>query len=136
MNGYREVGSALVVRRGEGWSLLAARCAACGFVAFPSVVACPECNGVHFDSAVTPDTGSLYTFSMIHTAQKGWKVPYAAGYVDLAESLRVFGRLELPEDELRIGMPLTLSVRPVDASATRFTYAFVAPAEAVAGANS
>ncbi len=127
MNGQRTVGSALVVRdETDEWSLLAARCANCGLVLFPSLVACPQCDGLHFDAAVLPRSGSLYTFSVIHAAQKGWKLPYAAGYVDLMPTLRVFGRIEVDEAELRIGMPLQLSVRPVDGAASRFTYAFVA----------
>lgn len=130
MNGVRQVGSALVVRKDDSWSLLAARCVACGLVAFPSLVTCPQCAGTHFDSAVLPSAGSLYTFSVIYSAQKGWKVPYAVGYVDLAPLLRVFGRLDIPEVELRIGMPLELSIRPVDVPATRFTYTFVAKRDA------
>jgi len=126
MNGERQVGSALVVRKDDGWSLLAARCAACCLVTFPSLATCPHCAGVHFDPTALPSAGALYTFSVIYSAQKGWKVPYAAGYVDLAPSLRVFGRLDIPEAELRIGMSVDLSIRPADEPATRFTYAFVA----------
>jgi uncharacterized OB-fold protein len=84
---------------------------------------------VHFDAAVLPSAGSLYTFSVISSAQKGWKVPYAAGYVDLAPSLRVFARLDIPEVELRIGMPVELSIRPIDEPATLFTYVFVVKRE-------
>lgn len=125
MNGERQVGPALVVRNKDRWSLLAARCVACGLVTFPSLMTCPRCAGQHFDSTVLPSAGTLYTFSVIHIAQKSWKVPYAAGYIDLAPELRVFGRLDISEGALQIGMPVELVVRPVEDVANRFTYAFV-----------
>ena len=33
------------------------------------------------------DSGSLYAWSVVHVAPKGWNVPYIAGYVDLPESV-------------------------------------------------
>jgi uncharacterized OB-fold protein len=34
--------------------------------------------------------GTLYSWSVVHVAPKGWKVPYIAAYVDLPEGVRVF----------------------------------------------
>jgi uncharacterized OB-fold protein len=126
VEGHRRVGASSVVRLQARWMLLSARCSGCELVVFPSLSACPRCSTNHFLPTPLPSEGALYTFSVVHSAQKGWKVPYIVGYADLSSDLRVFARIDLAEQDLRIGMPLTLDVRPVNEPPTSFEYSFVA----------
>jgi uncharacterized OB-fold protein len=128
VEGHRRIGASSVVRLKASWALLSARCCGCGLVVFPSLSACPRCNTNHFLPTPLPSEGVLYTFSVVHSAPKGWKVPYIVGYADLSSDLRVFARVDLAEQALRIGMPLVLDVRPIDEPPTSFEYSFVANA--------
>jgi hypothetical protein len=66
------------------------------------------------------------TLRLNRVAERGHPLHlHAAGYIDLAPELRVFGRLDISEGALQIGMPVELVVRPVEDVANRFTYAFV-----------
>jgi uncharacterized OB-fold protein len=124
MNGYRQLDSSVVIAAGDRHDLLAARCAACGYLTFPALTCCPRCAHTHFTAATLPRRGTLYSYTVVHIGPAGTKVPYLAGYVDLDSEMRVFGRLEMDEADVAIGMPLELNVR--SSAAGRFEYAFAA----------
>jgi uncharacterized OB-fold protein len=126
VEGHRRIGASSVVRLQASWALLSARCSGCELVVFPSLNVCPRCNANHFLPTPLPSEGVLYSFSVVHSAQKGWKVPYVVGYADLSSDLRVFARIDLAEQDVQIGMPLSLDVRPVNEPPTSFEYSFVA----------
>ena len=55
-------------------------------------------------------TGSLYTWSVVHVAPKGWNVPYIVGYVDLPEGVRVFAHIvDAEADALEMDMTVGLT---------------------------
>ena len=124
MNGYRQLDSSAVVAAGDHYELLAARCTACGHLAFPALTCCPRCAGTQFKATTLPRQGTLYTYTAVHIGPAGAKVPYLAGYVDLDIDMRVFGHLEIDEAGVHIGMPLELKVRT--SAGGRFEYAFSA----------
>jgi len=124
MNGYRQLDSSAVVAAGDHYELLAARCTACGHLAFPALTCCPQCADTRFTATTLPRQGTLYTYTTVHIGSAGAKVPYLAGYVDLDRDMRVFGHLEIDEAEVHIGMPLELNVR--SSAGGRFEYAFSA----------
>jgi uncharacterized OB-fold protein len=115
----------------------ASRCETCSFVSFPAQDACPSCGG----DAVTPTplsrTGTLWTWTRQRFQPKNPPylgrepasefVPYGVGFIELAEG-RIEARLAGPFDqELRIGMPMELTVIPftTDEDGTEvLTYAF------------
>jgi uncharacterized OB-fold protein len=75
--------------------------------------------------------GRLYTWTTVHAAPPGVATPYALGYVDLPEGVRLLAPIDAREAELRAGLPLTLSLGPVrpDDDATGVTgYRFEAVA--------
>lgn len=124
MNGYRQLDSSAVVAAGDHCELLAARCKACGYLAFPALTCCPRCAGTQFKATTLPRQGTLYTYTAVHIGPPGAMVPYLAGYVDLDSDMRVFGHLEIDEAEVRIGMLVELKVR--SSAGGRFEYAFSA----------
>jgi uncharacterized OB-fold protein len=94
------------------------RCGRCGGVAFPAHKACPSCGAESGQDAVLlSPTGTLYSFSEIHVAPKGFATPYVVGYVDLPESVRLFGQIEGRAAELRIGQQVAVVLGPVRADA-------------------
>ena len=69
------------------------------------------------DTVLLSATGTLYSFSEIHIAPKGFATPYAVGYVDLPEGVRLFGQIETKAAELAIGQKVAIGLGPVRADA-------------------
>jgi uncharacterized OB-fold protein len=112
------------------------KCARCGVVAFPPHPMCHSC-GAHDgqDTVELSPAGTLYTFCEIHIAPKGFATPYAVGYVDLPEGVRLFGQIEAKAAELAVGQQVAVTLGPVrsDASgATVISYKFRRLAEGIA----
>ena len=90
--------------------LLGSRCEDCGARTFPPARVCPECMSENMAEVELSNVGSLYAFSMVHVAPRGWKVPYIAGYVDLPEGVRVFTHVTNADPEhLEMDMPVQLT---------------------------
>ncbi|CAM5612007.1 hypothetical protein ATER59S_05706 [Aquamicrobium terrae] len=109
-------------------SLEGGRCRACSALSFPRAQVCTECLSTEIEGVTLSSEGRLYSFSVVHQAPKGWKVPYALGYVDLPEGIRVLGHIDAPPDTIVIDqlVKLSLGVVATDASgADQSTYTFV-----------
>jgi uncharacterized OB-fold protein len=102
---------------GTVW-LIGSKCARCGAVAFPPHPLCPACGAESGQEAVRlSPVGTLYTFSEIHVAPKGFATPYAVGYVDLPEGVRLFGQIEGRAADLSLGQQVAVTLGPVRADA-------------------
>jgi uncharacterized OB-fold protein len=96
------------------------KCAQCGAVAFPPHGLCPGCGAEHGqDKVELSGVGTLYTFSEIHVAPKGFATPYAVGYVDLPEGVRLFGQIEARAADLKVGQKVAVTLGPVRTDAGR-----------------
>lgn len=103
-------GAALAARGfredGQGGSLVCSECESCGARAWPPLPRCHNCW-----QAVREQTlgrqGELYAFTVVHVAPAGWPVPYAIGYVDMPEGVRVFTHLR-HWDRLAMGASVSL----------------------------
>lgn len=75
-------------------SLAATRCEVCGQTYYPPRNMCVNCldNG-KIRSTELSKRGILYSWSIVHVGPKGVPVPYAIGYVDFPEDVRVLGRI-------------------------------------------
>ena len=80
---------------GAAACLLGNCCRECKATYFPPRQICPRCmkEGV-LDSLPLSRRGTLYTYTVIRQAPPRYPVPYAVGYVDLPEGVRVFAQLE------------------------------------------
>lgn len=102
--------------------LLGGRCAGCGAASFPRARGCARCGGDDIAVAELPRRGILWTWTTQGFRPKspyagpGTEedfVPFAIGYVQLEDDLRVEAHLvDLPLDAVRIGLPLELVVVP------------------------
>ena len=94
--------------------LVGSKCAQCGVVAFPPHPSCPACGAEKGQDAVPlSPVGTLYTFSEIHVAPQGFATPYAVGYVDLSEGVRLFGQIEGRAADLSLGQQVAVMLGPV-----------------------
>jgi uncharacterized OB-fold protein len=95
----------------NGDTLIGGHCPRCQISIYPAPAQCPGCLGPLSATALS-DTGTLYTYSVVHIGPRGRPVPYTVGYVDLPEGARVFGHIdETDESRLRPGMTVRLRLR-------------------------
>jgi len=50
--------------------------------------------------------GTLYSYTVMYIPQPGLKAPLAIGYVDFSNGLRVGAQIDVPLENIKIGMPL------------------------------
>jgi uncharacterized OB-fold protein len=100
-----------------GPALVGGRCRACGEALFPYRPVCPACKRWEVERVHLSRTGTLYSFTVCHTAPLGWKAPYLQAYVELPEGVRVFtlisDEVTPAVDALEVGMPMELVAEAV-----------------------
>jgi uncharacterized OB-fold protein len=74
-------------------TILASECADCQKRVFPPTDVCPECLSEDLGRIALSQRGTLYSWSVVHAAPKGWSLPFIAAYVDLPEGVRVFAHM-------------------------------------------
>lgn len=108
--------------------LVGGRCDNCGTTFFPSAHVCPECMSEAVAATDLASSGTLYSWSVVHVAPKGWNTPYIAGYVDLADGVRVFAHITGTDaSALTMDMPVevTSAVLGDDGGVPVESYAFM-----------
>ena len=91
--------------------LLGGRCSSCGSVFFPQQSLCPECfqEGTLKEYPLSTK-GKLYAFTIVEReslAPKGFMVPYAYGYVELPEGVRVLSKIiDWTPETLKLDAPV------------------------------
>jgi uncharacterized OB-fold protein len=97
--------------------LLIRHCPACGAYSYYPRPFCPKCWSEDVEWVEASGKGTLYTWSVIYSNdQPPFKdrVPYIAAMVDLAEGPRMATNVvECPFDELKVGMALQVTFRPI-----------------------
>ncbi|MGE0626964.1 MAG: Zn-ribbon domain-containing OB-fold protein [Hyphomicrobiaceae bacterium] len=107
----------LVENGPQGPRLVAGKCGKCGALSFPKAAVCPECLSEEITAAHLASEGMLYSFAVVHQAPKGWTVPYALGYVDLPDGIRVLAHIEGDAGALEIDSRVRLDVGRVGTDA-------------------
>lgn len=110
---------------GDQVHLIGSSCEACGAHAFPPRQVCASCRSAELRRVRLDGTGRLYTYAIVRQAPKQFPTPYIIGYVDLDEGVRVFTRvLTGSEQDLRLGMRMTLKAAPLPAASGGHTVAY------------
>lgn len=86
-------------------TLLASRSLADGKGVFPRLPVRSPAAGLYEDTELK-GTAKLYSFTIIHPNPKSGKPPFVQVLADFDNHTRVFGRLEYPHQDVRIGMLL------------------------------
>jgi uncharacterized OB-fold protein len=84
-------------------------CGACGALSFPHAQVCIECLSENIKIEEMPDYGTLYSYSIVRVGQPKDKVPYAVGYIDLENGLRLFSHIS-DIIALKINLPVSIRV--------------------------
>jgi len=92
--------------------LIGSKCKSCKEIFFPKRVICPNClKEEEVEDILLSNKGKLYTYCIVKAAPLGFDAPYAIGYVDLPEGLRIFSPLaECDQEHIKINMELELVV--------------------------
>ncbi|OGO42235.1 MAG: hypothetical protein A2137_05050 [Chloroflexi bacterium RBG_16_58_8] len=90
--------------------LLGSRCRQCGQVVFPGRPSCLNCLGEEIEPVRLGRRGRLYTYTIVHMPSEHFPQPYAIGWVELPEGVRVFSQLKgWQEQPLKTGLEMDLS---------------------------
>jgi hypothetical protein len=106
--------------------LLVQKCAHCGYLRWPPGPMCPEC--LSWESSWVPvgSTGTLVSYCVYHRAFNrafADDIPYAVGYVELADGPRMYGQLVGELELVRIGRPVRAIFAPVTDEVTLVRWA-------------
>lgn len=117
VNAARPIRDGLFGEDAEGPYLVGGRCRACGFVTLGARPICPRCLA---EDAMGEEpigrAGTLYTATVIYQAPAGFAAPFAVGYVDVEEGVRVFAHVETAPRPA-IGGRVRLTLAPLKADA-------------------
>lgn len=101
----------LVCESGLGTYLIGKKCRKCGNIVFPTGKFCTDCLSEEMDEALFGQTGTLFSFTTTYGPVAKMKPPFAVGYIETPEGVRVFAPLRLEENRpFRIGMKMALEV--------------------------
>lgn len=95
----------------EGGILLANKCKSCGQVFFPKAVFCLTCFNEDVEELKLSRKGKLYSYTIGRMASSHFQPPYAIGYVDMPEGVRIFAPLKMTADKpFAIGMDVEVLI--------------------------
>jgi uncharacterized OB-fold protein len=95
----------------NGGVLLANRCKSCGQVFFPKAQFCLVCFQEEMEETVLNRRGTLYSYAVSHMPSTHFEPPYAVGYVDLSEAIRIFAPLKIVENKpFKVGMEMEVVI--------------------------
>jgi len=95
----------------DGPILLGNKCGKCGQVFFPKVNFCFDCLNEEMEEVKLSRQGSLCSYSTCYMPSIHFEPPYAIGYVDMPEGIRVFGPLKIVENKpFKVGMMMKVVI--------------------------
>jgi len=95
---------------GEKPCLLGSHCKTCGQISFPPRKVCFKCFSEEMEILPLSTQGRLYTYTIVEYPAPGLVGPYAIGYIDLPEGVRVFSILDdWDRKNLKVGMDMELT---------------------------
>ena len=92
--------------------LIGGECAACGTRIFPLRDYCPGCGSAEPPrSTLLSETGTVFSYTVVHQAPSGWRTPYALAYVDLDDGVRVLAQLDVAHEDLALGLRVRVDLQ-------------------------
>ena len=93
------------------WALVGCRCKQCGKIVYPCREVCLNCMGKDMEKLNLSSHGKLYSFTIVHMPSEHFEPPYAIGWIELPEGIKVFSQIRgWQEQPLEIDMDMELSV--------------------------
>jgi len=108
--------------------LVGSKCKKCGKIHFPRKSICSECLNEDIEEVKLSRKGKLFAYTIIYVGPLMDRVPYALGYIELPEGVKIFSLLtENDPNKLKIGMDMILTTgeikSPIDGG-TKIVYMF------------
>jgi len=98
----------------EKETLIGNKCASCGQVFFPKRDKCLNCLGEEMNEMPLATTGKLCTYTIVNMPAHKYKPPFAIGWIDLPEGIRVFTQIkDWDKGDLKVGMDMELLIDPL-----------------------
>jgi len=95
----------------QGISLVGIKCKSCGISFFPPRNVCIRCLSEEIERFELNRKGKLFTYTKVYIPSKNFKRPYAIGYIDLPEGIRIFSQIkDWEKHDLKIGMEMELVI--------------------------
>ena len=92
-------------------ALIGSRCRACGQVFFPSKPVCLNCQSTDLELVHLSRDGKLYTYTTVYLPSEHFPPPYAVGWIELPEGIRVFSQVRgWQERPLKIDMDMRMTI--------------------------
>ena len=99
------------VESSEGGILVANKCKSCGQIFFPKASLCLTCTNDDMEELQLSRRGKLYAYTIGRMPSMHFKPPYAIGYVDMPEGIRIFAPLKMTDDTpVHIGMDMEVVI--------------------------
>jgi uncharacterized OB-fold protein len=87
------------------------RCKQCGQIMYPCREVCLNCLGRDMEKVHLSEQGKLYSFTIVHMPSEHFNPPYAIGWIELPEGIRIFSQIRgWQEHPLEIGMDMELTI--------------------------
>ncbi len=90
--------------------LMAGKCLKCGKIHLPPRLLCDNCYSQEFSWVEVSGKGKLLTYTVINVAPQQFQAiaPYPVGIVEFEGGLRIPGMIQATQEQLKIGMELSL----------------------------
>lgn len=93
------------------WVLVGCKCKLCGKIFFPQREVCLNCFSQDLERVNLSCKGKLYSFTIVHMPSEHFEAPYAIGWIQLPEGIRMFSQIRSwQERALKIGMDMELAI--------------------------
>ncbi len=93
----------------DGTRLIGGKCDSCGQVFFPNAEFCLACGHENLTETLLSEKGSLHSFTVVHMPASGFPPPFAIGYIDIEQGVRIFSQLCMDEENpFQTGMEMKL----------------------------
>jgi len=95
----------------KGAKLLGSKCRSCGQLFFPKAQFCFNCFSDSMEEITLSRRGKLYSYTIGHMPSTHFQPPYAVGFIDMPEGIRVFAPLKMTEDKpFKVGMDMEVVI--------------------------
>ena len=93
------------------WALVGGRCKQCDKIIYPLREVCLNCLNKDVEKLTLSRKGALYSFTIVHMPSEHFQNPYAIGWIELPEGIRIFSQIRCwQEVPLEVGMDMELEI--------------------------
>jgi uncharacterized OB-fold protein len=93
------------------WALVGGRCRQCEKIIYPHREVCLNCLSRDMEKLPLSRNGTLYSFTIVHMPSEHFEPPYAIGWIELPEGIRIFSPIRYRhEHPLKIGMAMEMAI--------------------------